>query len=33
MYTLADLPRKGAALYGPRTAVVFEDHEADLRRS
>jgi long-chain acyl-CoA synthetase len=24
MYTLADLPRKGAALYGPRTAVVFE---------
>jgi long-chain acyl-CoA synthetase len=24
MYTLADLPRKGAALYGPRTALVFE---------
>jgi long-chain acyl-CoA synthetase len=25
MYTLADLPRKGAAHHGPRTAVVFED--------
>jgi len=24
MYTLADLPRNGAALYGHRTAVVFE---------
>lgn len=24
MYTLADLPRHGAALHGPRTAVVFE---------
>ena len=25
MYTLADLPRRGARLHGPRTAVVFED--------
>ncbi|HUO74012.1 MAG TPA: long-chain-fatty-acid--CoA ligase [Solirubrobacteraceae bacterium] len=25
MYTLADLPRRGAVLHGPRTAVVFED--------
>jgi long-chain acyl-CoA synthetase len=25
MYTLADLPRQGAARHGPRTAVVFED--------
>ena len=25
MYTLADLPRNGAALHGTRTAVVFED--------
>ncbi len=25
MYTLADLPRKGAALHGDRTAVVFEE--------
>jgi acyl-CoA synthetase (AMP-forming)/AMP-acid ligase II len=26
MYTLGDLPRNGAALFGDRTAVVFEDH-------
>ncbi len=35
MYTLADLPRRGAALHGPRTAVVFEGTRltyADLNR-
>jgi long-chain acyl-CoA synthetase len=35
MYTLADLPRHGAALHGPRTAVVFEGTRltyADLNR-
>ena len=35
MYTLADLPRHGAALHGPRTAVVFEGARltyADLNR-
>ncbi len=26
MYTLGDLPRNGAALFGDRTAVVYEDN-------